>query len=654
MSTEVKHRLPWPQGATAEEIRALRKLAQALEKPRKDSEVDPTIYLSTFLTDSLYDQPVFDAAGRSLLDLVDQGWTIKAAKNGIDIARDVGLDDSRDEKDRVRRLEHIARDSQLRKPSVQRFLRSMERTREWKGQLVSIFSLMTEGSELANAMGDYLDGQGSAKKVLQPEVQIVETGAICDQTGMSLADIWRYFRHTWANPYSTVPGRSMQILVRDTSRPFHPVMGIAAVSSPVVQIGVRDRWIGWDAEAMYEQMLTQPSREHAQWLKQLLRTWRESIWTEDFVLDGLVSANPKEWTRNEVVAALRSDAEKARSRHRSRPSKQLRALKDLDWRSKAKSDLFRNRRANLLADILRAEISLREFFWPHASRDGLQKALSDPDGSRSIKWILRRAKSERVGSVIADLTVCGALPPYSALAAGKLVAMLASGPTMLRAYRQKYDRPSEIASSIAGRPIIKETRLAYIGTTSLYGVGSSQYNRLFWPRDMQQGVDGGNIGYRRIGKSKSFGSSQFSQQTVEALGRLAEIQTNGFRVNGVFGEGVNPRMRKIRSGFDALGWPGDALLMHGRQRLVYGCALVANLANYAIGRDSEPVYLVNPDMEDDVDRNTQWWMKRWASNRGRNPEVLEAMRTHSLIHPRHHGAIVPSIAVESSEDHALF
>ncbi len=58
-------------------------------------------------------------------------------------------------------------------------------------------------------------------------------------------DVWRYFRHTWTNQYTSVPGRSMMFLVRDRAAPFHPIVGIGALSSPVMQIRERDTWIGW-------------------------------------------------------------------------------------------------------------------------------------------------------------------------------------------------------------------------------------------------------------------------------------------------------------------------------------------------------------------------------------------------------------------------
>src|SRR4051812_28501983 len=45
-------------------------------------------------------------------------------------------------------------------------------------------------------------------------------------TGLRLMDVWRYFRHTWTNQYTSVPGRTMVFLVRDRASENHPVIGI--------------------------------------------------------------------------------------------------------------------------------------------------------------------------------------------------------------------------------------------------------------------------------------------------------------------------------------------------------------------------------------------------------------------------------------------
>src|SRR6266511_255914 len=141
--------------------------------------------------------------------------------------------------------------------------------------------------------------------------------------------------------------------------------------------------------------------------------------------------------------------------------KKVRDVSDPDvWRSRAESDLFRSKRCLALADLLRARAALDQFLYPKPSRDGLGQALDDAKGKRAIAMVLRRAKAESVGTEIADLTVCGAVAPYNALLGGKLVSMLAVSPSVVRAYHRRYaDYSSEIASSMAGRPIRRRTNL---------------------------------------------------------------------------------------------------------------------------------------------------------------------------------------------------
>src|SRR5580765_5209909 len=237
----------------------------------------------------------------------------------------------------------------------------------------------------------------------------------------------------------------------------------------------------------------------------------------------------------------------------------------------------------------------------------------------------------------------GALAPYNALAAGKLVGALAVSPAVLGAYRAKYSRPSEIASAMAGRPITREARLAFIGTTSLYGTGSSQYNRLFWPASVMGGDDESRMGFYELGRSRSFGTSHFSDTTVDALVRLSEHSGGLVRVNSLFGEGVSPRLRKVRLGLAALGWPSNELLRHGRERILYGVPLVENVRDYSLGIDSHPKYLLDPLPRDDGQAVAVWWFERWGRRRADQGAVREAMRLHRLVRPVRHAARVPAL-----------
>jgi hypothetical protein len=74
-------------------------------------------------------------------------------------------------------------------------------------------------------------------------------------------------------------------------------------------------------------------------------------------------------------------------------------------------------------------------------------------GREAVSRMVRKAKADRVGAAIADLTVCGAVPPYNEILAGKLVAMLMASPQMVAEYRRRYGgTPSVIAPHPALSP----------------------------------------------------------------------------------------------------------------------------------------------------------------------------------------------------------
>jgi hypothetical protein len=626
-----------PSGTKQAERDAFLRLCRALVGAELDptEPVDREHWFAEAKLSDLYNQPTLAAASHTLVDLVEQGWTLSIYKHGPLLAPPPSDPDPRLEKARIRHQEHLRRDPQLRKASVRSFVEGMEKPREYRGQLVSVFSLMRDGRELADA----LESEQNSGKVIQPYIQVVDSGT-CEHTGFALHDIWRYFRHTWSNAYFTVPGRSMPILIRDAATPHHAVIGLAAISSPVVQIAERDQWIGWDTDTFLASVQTEPTDQVAAWLMGRIEAQLSELYVDDMLRDAIIQPTDLQHPTPEAVALLRADAERHRQKHHRAPLRDVRQMEQDAWIERALAPLFRSKRATALAETLEAASALQAYLSPTPTAAGLRDAIKDPKAKAQIRRLIRRARGERVGTVIADLTVCGAVAPYSTLAAGKLVAALAVSPKVIAAYRAKYTRPSEIASSMAGRAIERESRLSFISTTSLYGSGSSQYNRLRWPADVMGGSSDDQISFTELGRSRSFGTSQFTDETVEALVRLSRVNGAVVRVNSVFGEGVSPRLRKVRLGLSSLGWPSSELLKHGRERIVYGVKLASNLRDYSLGLDDDPDYLLDPGALDEAPV-AKWWFERWGRRRAEQEAVREAMRTHRLVRPLHHGAKVP-------------
>jgi len=587
---------------------------------------------------NLYDLPILAAATHTAIDLVHQGWTVLLDRQGpLFQPPDVELDRVA-EKERIRRQELVRRDQQLQSASVRRFVRDMERRRIFRGRPVSIFDLMRDGRDLLRALDEQTDH--ADVPAVAPYIQVADDSS-CEHTGLRLLDVWRYFRHTWSNAYSSVPGRTMPLLIRDAAAPNHPVIGLAALASPIVQIAERDNWIGWNTDVFLADAVAKPSLKAARWISRRLTAQVKGIHVADLLADGIIKPEDLRSPTPEALARLRADAERYRRRHhRYGKIRKVRAISADAWVERAETDLFRSKRSSALAEALEILAGLEPYFRPRPSLAGLKRALEDPQARPLLRRLVRRARGERVGTVVADLSVCGAIPPYNALAAGKLVGALAVSPSVVSAYRSRYQRPSEIASAMAGRPVTRDSRLAFIATTSLYGTGSSQYNRLFWPAEVMGGKEGERMGFHPIGRSRSFGTSHFSDESVSALVRVAELQRSRVRVNSLFGEGVSPRLRKVRIGLAALGWPAHELLQHGRFRLVYGVPLVRNLRDFALGLD-EPEYLVDLSRDDAGAEVASWWLQRWALPRSKQSAVRKAVKSHRLTRPIRHGARVP-------------
>jgi len=591
-----------------------------------------------------------EAALNVLGDLADQGWGVRVDEKRLFVEPPSAEDDPLAEKERVRRQELIKRDEQLATPSVRRFIEKMERPREFRGEFVSIFSLMRDGCKLADA----LVSVGPGREVIDPYVQMVASSDRCEETGLRLQDIWRYFRHTWSNQLTSTPGRTMPLLVRDRAAPFHPVIGIAAIGSAIVQIAERDEWIGWQPDDLLMQLDENPELRWARWIARRVEQTLSEIYLDDLIEDGLYW--PSLWSEptadsidrlRQEAAARRRDHNRFARRSDFKPPKDPTDVSA--WAERAETDLFRSKRCLALAELLAARKQLASHLLPNPTRAGLRSALQDREARGAIRTIVRRAKAETVGTEIADLTVCGALPPYNALIGGKLVGMLAVSPTVVRSYHERYGTyASQIASSLAGRPISRRSNLAFVGTTSLYGSSSSQYNRLRLPQNVLGSRT--EIAFRPLGKSRSFGTSHLSATTVKTLARLTEETHTGARVNSIFGEGVNPKLRKVREGLDILGWPSDELLQHRRSRLIYGVALVDNLLPYLLGVDDEPRYLFRRNVANDIERISNWWYTRWLKQRAESDTVLEAIRQHGLNRPVRHGARVSLPAVEFGPD----
>ncbi len=578
-------------------------------------------------------------------DLCEQGWRVLVDSDRITfeppgITRN-GLQSVDDVKARVRSALQTARVRQLREPSVRQFLARMERCTTRGSRKSSIADLIDDGAHLAGALRSVEslsdeDRPAALAGIIDPVVEVCEAGAKCADTGLALTDIWRYFRHTWAHEYRSVPGRQMMILIRNAARPRRPVIGIAMLASPVMRLGPRDEWIGWLRPAAEERF--RDGRWSAETLgRALLGRIDSSIAATRW--DDLASrqeiSKPTETAslRLEQRAAGAAFARESELRahyeaHREldgqvRPHRgELRfAAPDSDWRAASDDLLFVRKRAELLSQLLFAKGMFQGAKLKRAPEKALDQLFTTRSGQRALDVALAEFRKAGLSSEVADVSICGAVHPYNELLGGKLVALLLTSSEVRDAYARRYGgQVSIIASQMAGRAISKPAHLRILTTTSLYGVGSSQYNRLVLSQADHPELSS-DIRWGAIGKSLTggFGTLHLGGETAHALRSMAMARHDSRRVNNRFGEGTSPRLRQIREGLDALGLKSDAILHHATPRIFYGCELGAGARNALLGLEAMT------DEAPTCHAIGAAWRRRWLSKRALRKETLEAL-----------------------------
>ena len=452
--------------------------------------------------------------------------------------------------------------------------------------------------------------------------------------------MWRYARHFWSIPYQSTPGRNIFYLVRDGAIENRPLIGIAALGNPVLGLAQRDEFAGWSPDGLTRILSSLSPRKRKRGARRLFETLSEGIeeiYSKDF-FDGAI---PGDW--RDAVAVLESvENESADERVRqlgngdSRDPEyvNIRAAQtavgkgradEVDWKALSQTALYRRKRASTLGALLRARGTLHELGAP---ADGyLDRALADENGRRSVEVALRHIKQGVIAASVMELITCGAIPPYRDVLGGKLVALLMLSREVSRDHQRKYsDQVSLIASGLAGAPVTRPTRLAWITTSSLYAVGSSQYNRLKVP----VGDGDETISYQRIGITESFGTVHFAADTVASLSQLARIvDANRRRINNLFGEGTSPKLRLIRSGLECLGLNANIFLRHHSPRLLYGASMCSNLPEILLGLSEAPNYLL-PAGKRSTNLLVEHWRSRWLSKRIGRPEILESIRSQRV------------------------
>lgn len=540
-------------------------------------------------------------------DLMDQGWSYSLSEVELKLHKpEVGHLVGK-ESFRIPLLRE--RDKKLKEPATVSFIKRMERPRKRGADRISVANLVADGDKLQETLRDHgADG-------VQPYVQVIGSPADRDCfTGYKLQDIWRYFRLTWALPYRPTPGRKVYILVRDEGQPWHPIIGIAALGNSIVHIPSRDRWIGWTVDAVAGSIKS--PRDSKEWYQLLLESVNKAV--DAIKQDDLVRIPSLNEDMRVVETALESIIAETSS------DEDLVVQSDMDWEKLSGSLLYRKKRAKSLLRLIRARETL--IHQSKAVEGAMFALLNTARGRNAISVALETLKNRAIGTNMMDIIVCGAVPPYNHLLGGKLVSLLMLSREIRVAYENRYrGRVSIIASGMRGSPVLRDPSLVLIGTTSLYHVGSSQYNRLQIPSETaDDGAAGSKIGYLPVGTTEGYGSVYISDMTVRAMERWLEKDGRKQRVSTKFGAGTSPRMRLIRTGLQSLGVHADLVLKHDFKRIVYVVELARNARRFLLGQDDHPSYYFNhPESTKTL---VEYWRKRWLEMRLSNSEVADRVQ----------------------------
>lgn len=187
------------------------------------------------------------------------------------------------------------------------------------------------------------------------------------------------------------------------------------------------------------------------------------------------------------------------------------------------------------------------------------------------------AKRHRLYHVM-DAFVLGAVPPYSRLLCGKLVAMLALSNEVRRHFRAKYK-----GSVTLIRKQEHSTGLVLLTTTSALG-RSSTYNRLR--------IDQTEY-WSSIGFTQGSGEFHFSNGVYGNIRAFVEEYCHPTAKTAAWGDGFRNKREVVKKCLATLGLPRD-LIYHGIQRQIFLASLAENGFAFLKGNESRIRFFDRP------------------------------------------------------------
>lgn len=153
-----------------------------------------------------------------LRDLMNLDWDIKFGKKKIEVFPPEAYD-----KETIKQAMSVKRDEIIKA------------NRQWIDKKIEF------------ARKNLANGYDVMCSEIDPIIEVCET--------QKQMDLFRIFRYYWSSPYSDYVGRRIKVLIRDRGLPNKPVIGIAALGSPIIHIPERDEFIGWDTKTRTKNLI---------------------------------------------------------------------------------------------------------------------------------------------------------------------------------------------------------------------------------------------------------------------------------------------------------------------------------------------------------------------------------------------------------------
>lgn len=224
---------------------------------------------------------------------------------------------------------------------------------------------------------------------------------------------------------------------------------------------------------------------------------------------------------------------------------------------------------------------------------------------RWIGWTAT-ARAERLKHVM-DAFVLGAVPPYNALLAGKLVAALVASEEVNDAYERKYGGTQSLISSTKhGCDLAMVTTMSALGRSSIY-------NRLKY---------GDRVVFEKLGFTEGSGEFHLSNGVYAQLKAYANRHhPNEGSKREEWGSGWRSRRDVLKRVLPDLGY-GQRLLYHGIQREIFGVRTGDGCLSFLRGDQGSFSHEGPPAHE-----LAAWYRSRWMLGRTTSrPEYLAHTR----------------------------